>query len=262
MYFKEKKALALLLVAVSGVSGCMSKDTAVMTTMPLSMIDGLVTVVTLGTIYPGAGATVADLLSDGQLNSHVYSPLLEREDSPLRTSNPEYEQAVYQVASGALGKTKSDGSTILIEQSESLGLGKAPEKTAPVAMAPSSEDKPELIAKSREPDKKQGDFGKAQAADPRCVAIQEEHGLTQLVSKCNEKINVVFCVDTLKSSFSCGRKSSYGMVTLTLDGPPQFIPFYKNDGRGEIRYAACVYPHLPQFNPRGTSHCKFLKATD
>lgn len=83
---------------LSLLTACSSNDVVDTATMPLHLLDGLVTVVTFGALYPGIGGTTSDLLKKGELNSHIGSPLLERDDSPLYQNNPEYNEAVSSAA--------------------------------------------------------------------------------------------------------------------------------------------------------------------
>lgn len=78
----------------------------------------------------------------------------------------------------------------------------------------------------------------------QCINLSSRaDGGVALKNTCNAKLNVSFCVENPKSSFACKRNSS-GKLTgggsyHISPGNEQSIPFYKSDGGGSVRWAAC-----------------------
>lgn len=79
----------------------------------------------------------------------------------------------------------------------------------------------------------------------QCITLNDlNNGGVALKNTCNAKLNVTFCVENTNSSFNCKRNGkgyfSGGGSYLISPGNQQPIPFYRNDGGGTVRWAACL----------------------
>ena len=222
---------------LSLLTACSSNDVVDTATMPLHLLDGLVTVVTFGALYPGIGGTTEDLLKKGELNSHISSPLLERDDSPLYQNNPEYNAAVSSAAQTiASSAAPPETSTNNIQPTQS-GASYAPatasiEATATPTVASSSYSQNATTTTSSNI--------KFDQAYSQCVKWSPTHptlpaGYGEFTNRCDFKIRVTVCAITDKTD-ACSRKL-FGSFDLEPTGSNYSLP-----GPREVKYIACKDP--------------------
>jgi hypothetical protein len=79
-----------------------------------------------------------------------------------------------------------------------------------------------------------------------CVHLESRsNGGVEFQNSCNETLSVTYCVDNVRSTFSCSRgRGAFGGKTLS-PGASERVPEYVNDGGGRVEWAACVYPGVP-----------------
>lgn len=222
---------------LSLLTACSSHEVVSTATMPLHLLDGLVVVVTFGALYPGIGGTVEDVLNDGELNSHINSPLFERDDSPLYQNNPEYNAAVSSAAqtiASSAAPPERNTSNIHSNQSGASYTPAAASMAATGAtmVASNSYDQNATTTPTSSIEYDQ--------AYSECVKWSKKHptlpsGYGEFTNRCDFKIRVVVCTVTDKTD-SCSRKL-FGSFDLEPTGSNYTLP-----GTREVKYIACKDP--------------------
>jgi len=235
----KKKSLSnpiLMTPLLSLLTACSSNDVVDTATLPLHMLDGLVTVVTFGALYPGIGGTTSDLLKKGELNSHVGSPLLERDDSPLYQSNPEYNTAVSSaaqtIASSAAPSQTSNHTQTLQPSSYSSPASASTASASATTVASNSynQNDTSTVSSNSKFDQAYSECVKWSATHPTLPA-----GYGEYTNRCDFKIRVTVCTITDKTD-SCSRKL-FGSFDLEPTGSNYSLP-----GTREVKYIACKDP--------------------
>lgn len=90
----------------------------------------------------------------------------------------------------------------------------------------------------------------SQAAELKdCVKLLiAANGEATLTNVCNERLNLIYCVDDANSPRGCA-KASLDVTTL-FPGSKDQIPAYGGTGADSVHWAVCVYPEAPvQWKP-------------
>jgi len=86
-------------------------------------------------------------------------------------------------------------------------------------------------------------------ASPACVSVQRAPGASGdvwgLANRCNYDVEVRFCVQNQKSSLGCQETTQGGETGIKANGFEYALPFYADEGRGEVIFAACIAPAVP-----------------
>jgi len=81
----------------------------------------------------------------------------------------------------------------------------------------------------------------------RCISVQEQpNGNVGLVNRCNQNMNVHFCVANANYPMGLNCASGGGLDSASANGGFLWLPDYRNSGGGRIYWGACAAPTYPQ----------------